>query len=330
MSILLGMAKGVLNTATGGLLNKAFQSGEDARQYEKQKEYQDLQIKGAKEMTTFNQEAALGMKRAEYKAAREGIENAGLNAALMYGQGGAGGMTVPNGQMPSGGNAGDANQAIGNNIQLGMLTAQQDLIQAQTEKTKAEAEQIAGAGTDNITADTANKKLQNDLMKIQANIGNRTIDQVVQQIWSATQEAAGRAMEAVNRGIIARDSANDQINQIKTDAANAIIQGMAMKQDIKLSQAKITEISQSISQKWQELNLQSSKNNYEHRDRLKAIEDYTENALYVAGIHATGQLIGDMVKVFTKLPTPKGSSTNTTTYKWGNETRTQSTTTPNY
>ena len=66
--------------------------------------------------------------------------------------------------------------------------AQMQLMQAQTEKTKAEAVKIAGADTQNTTADTAIKQATTEIQNVAARVANETEKQQIDQITYAANE----------------------------------------------------------------------------------------------------------------------------------------------
>lgn len=76
-----------------------------------------------------------------YEAQRESMENAGLSPALMYGMGGAGGSGAGN-TAPQGQGTGLPQAALGNVGAAAIQGAQLGLMNAEIEKTKAEADRI--------------------------------------------------------------------------------------------------------------------------------------------------------------------------------------------
>lgn len=97
----------------------------------------------------------------------EHMKDAGLNPALMYGQGGGGGTTTGAGSATNvtGGQASQAHQTQQANQQMGMMLAQLRLIEAQTNKTNVEAEKIKTTDTAESQARTTGIEFQNTLNK---------------------------------------------------------------------------------------------------------------------------------------------------------------------
>ena len=84
-------ASGLIGTGMGLLL----EGHNDRRQLRQQEKLQNLEIKGSKELTDYNAAKQLEMwKATNYPAQVEQMKLAGLNPALAYGMGGAGGVTA--------------------------------------------------------------------------------------------------------------------------------------------------------------------------------------------------------------------------------------------
>lgn len=145
---------GILNIAApliGAGLGMFTQGSQDKRQLEQQKKLQELQLKGGKEMADYNKENSMDIwNRTNYGAQKAHMKAAGLNPALMYGQGGGGGATTSGGSggMPSGGSAGDPNAGTANVMGMAMMAANLKLIEAQTNKVNVEAAKEAGVDTE--------------------------------------------------------------------------------------------------------------------------------------------------------------------------------------
>lgn len=166
---------GIGDSAIGAGMGMILGGYNDRRQIKQQQKLQDMQIRGNKEMADYNKGLALDMwNDTNAEAQRKHYEDAGLNVGLMYGGSGAGGATSNAG---AGGSVSGAMAATGGGKETmdGMMAmmqqAQMGLIEAQTEKTKAEATKIAGADTGlaeaNIKATIANElktQLENEYM----------------------------------------------------------------------------------------------------------------------------------------------------------------------
>lgn len=145
-------AGGLINTGMGLLLEKH----NDRRQLRQQEKLQNLQLKGQMQMTDYNMMKQLQMwKDTSYPAQVEQLKKAGLNPGLVYGMGGGGGTTTgtPSGA-PGGASApGGGGEIMGMGLMnLKMLQAQIENIQADTEKKKVESTKTAGVDTELATA----------------------------------------------------------------------------------------------------------------------------------------------------------------------------------
>jgi len=146
---------------------------QDRRQIEQQTKLQELGIKGSKELTDYNKAKELQMwKDTNWSAQMEEAEKAGLSTAYLYGKGGGTTGTVGSGGAGmSMGGASDAASAMNAGTNQAMAIAQLNNLNANTEKTKAEAANLGPQG-ENIKANTANttwstelsKKLNSDVM----------------------------------------------------------------------------------------------------------------------------------------------------------------------
>lgn len=138
----------------------------DAQQYLFQGMYNDMQQANTQDNMRLQKQLGLQYwKETGPVAQMEQYKKAGLNPALMYGMGGGGGQSaaMPTATGP-GGNA-TKSDAVGMGIQLGLAAAQQKVLESQANLNNAEAAKKAGADTANVVADTANKEMQNIILK---------------------------------------------------------------------------------------------------------------------------------------------------------------------
>lgn len=218
-----------------GMLDRKQQQKDQIKQQQK---LQDMQIKGQKEMGEFNQGLALDMwNKTGAEAQRKQLEKAGLNVGLMYGGSGSGGGTTstPTGSV-SGGSASLPDSVTGMGIQAGLqmalLKAQKENIEADTEKKKADAEKTAGVDTklaensiEKLKQDTANAAIQGEIAryqeemaKVDANIKTNTQWDIQKQIEFATWRTEVETKKAATEGRITEETANEVIKQINTNS----------------------------------------------------------------------------------------------------------------
>lgn len=234
----------------------------DWRQRRQQKKLQDMQIAGQKEMGLFNQELAIDTwNKTNFEAQRKHMEKAGLNVGLMYSGTGAGGTTSQPGNV-SGTSAPVGGNELGMAIQLELLKAQKENIQANTEKTKVDTAKTAGVdteavktGIDQMKQQTTNLKLQNEidqfgkkLAEIETNVANQSQEALIEQ---NNQEA-----KLLKKQVELMEGTNAElIKQAKLATIEANWRIATAKQGIKLSNEQINKMANDTFGIWEELRL---------------------------------------------------------------------------
>lgn len=180
------IANGVGNAIPAVL--SAFGIGEkrqDRRQISQQQKLQELGIKGSKELLDYQKAKDLEMwKATNWSAQMDEADKAGLSKAWLMGKGGGTSGTIGSGGMSvSGGQAADAASADNATTNKAMAIAQMANIQANTEKTKAETQNIAPQG-EAIKAGTEATKWQTELSR-KLNTDTFISDVQDQQKWAA-------------------------------------------------------------------------------------------------------------------------------------------------
>ena len=136
-------------SAAGGLLGIALGGIQNNQQYNLQERLQGLQIKGQKQMADYNLQKQLELWNAtNYSAQVEQLKKAGLNPGMIYGMGGGGGSTTA--AQPgnvSGGNASkaDIQGIMMSAAQMGLMKAQKENIEADTNLNIVTGKQIGRA-----------------------------------------------------------------------------------------------------------------------------------------------------------------------------------------
>lgn len=232
---------GNLANAGMGLL---FQGLANQQNFQQAKKMQALQIKGSKELTDYNRRSQFQMwLDTNFPAQVAQAEAAGLNPGLLYSGAGGGGATTGSGggALPT---AGTQKSAEPMGMQV-LTTAQLKLIEAETNKTNAEAQKIAGVDTKkaegeiaNLAALTTNEKAKNALIKAESAIANfnaqvaeKGIDFAIRSI-EANAKIAEEELEQLQR--------NNEINNATKEEAIGTIRanyiGALLENQLKVSQ----------------------------------------------------------------------------------------------
>lgn len=254
---ILGTAMGLL---TGGIENK--------RQRKQQKKLNEIQFNAHKQFTEYNNQKQLEMWEAtNYGAQMEQLKKAGLNPALMYESGGAGGTT----QAATGGEAAlqatkgnDGMQGMGMALQAGMMQAQIELMKAQTVKTKVEATKTGGidtelvksqiqqiaAGITNTEAQTAILQIDKDLKEMDKQIKGRTIEDAIDIITAEAGMATFETLRLQRKNQIEEATKESTIMQIQAQAVGALLSNSLTQANINVAESQIKKIAADIAQGW--------------------------------------------------------------------------------
>lgn len=361
-----GLIGGVFNAVTGGamghVMNALFAGSEDNRQYNQQQRLQGLQIQGAEQLADYNQSEQMKTWLAtNYPEQVQQMEQAGLNPALLYSSGGGGGGTVASsgGGMPTGATAADAasRQKAGNDTAgMGLMLAQQGLIQAQTKAAEATADNQesqadlnrnhqpgaidananqANASAASLTQGINNQKANEALTQVQTDIANiqkqvqqqSAIDQI-NTIANGAVKAVADARTAMAQANVAEATQQTKINQIRADLGSTLLQQQAIKAGINLTQEQTIGIINKIQQDWQSLQIQGIKNNQDTNAKYNQLTQQAEQYTQDIGLQLTKDIINTMTGIAigtqdkrntgTKTITehPDGGITTSDTYKY--------------
>lgn len=153
---ILGAGMGLIGTLAG--MNSQEQAMQD--QWRLEKEKMALQAKYNKEQANYSQQLALDMwNKTNYEQQVKHMEAAGLNPALLYSKGGAGGSTAGAGTAAPVSDG--TTQAVGMGLQAKQIAISQAQQMAETAKTVAETAKISGVDTESVK--TSIKKMLQDI-----------------------------------------------------------------------------------------------------------------------------------------------------------------------
>lgn len=310
----MGVFDGAFGAGLGSIMgigSSLFQQQQNRRniklQYKQQRELMGLQTDYQKQLNAQGRDIQLQMWRdTNYPAQLEMLKEAGLNPGLLYGMGGAGGATT-GGQ--TGGNAqgGQAPSAIPFelNLQNALLASQIKKTESEADLNKAREEKTAGVDTElakgtlnQLIADTKNKTLQGELIKLQT-IGTeientykpyKLMAEVDNWVESAQKLKIGNELTQAQFDDLVKEQREKAIGQ-------AIINDLN-KSNIKYNEEKIREISESIDQKWQQISINWG--NLANAERQTLIHQFEAEikAEYPNIGNATGKWINEMYDMF--------------------------------
>lgn len=209
----------------------------------------------AKEMTDYNLSKQMEMwERTGYKPQMDMMKKAGLNPALMYGHGAQSGSTAVStaqGQgAPNEATKGvNMAESLGMGMQMELLKAQKENIQADTEKKKIDAAKTAGIDTDL-------DKAQLELVNLDIKVNENTLWERINEIVSRSIEQQEKGVQAGVEREVAEATKEDQIKKVKAEAVNLGIQKLVMEKGLELTQAQIDKIAMDIVQRAEEIKIQ--------------------------------------------------------------------------
>lgn len=203
--------------AAGAAMGLMLQDYNDQRQIRQQQELQNMQIRGNKQMMDYGYMKQLQMwKDTNYRAQIQQMKAAGLSPGLIYGMKGGGGITTGS---PSGGvqganapmGGGEIQNMMGMGLQMQMMKAQIDNMNADTEKKKVETTKTGGVDT---------QKVQTEIMDITQGIQNKQAQQALTEVQTAIQQIqkrilAGTEQEAIDLAVAELGSAQQKVMQLE-------------------------------------------------------------------------------------------------------------------
>lgn len=237
--------------AVTGVLGMIQSIGAAKRQQKRNKELMDIQFRNQQSLNRQQAEQSKEMwDYTNYENQVEHMEKAGLNVGMLYGGSGGGGATTAgtSAGSASGGGGGAAEQIVNGRdmTQLAMTSAQMNLMNAQADKAKAEAENLRGADRENTVADTAFKQMQTENQKIINNVGNQTIEEQVMGIKANADKAQSEARKALVEANVNEKTQKEQEKKIKSDAITAAIEAAVKQSQIDVNKAQIENWAEQI------------------------------------------------------------------------------------
>lgn len=206
-------------SAGGTILGMIGQEQRAKKQHNRQKELMGVQFDNQSKLNKQGSDLQYDMWKKTNAPAQVGmLKEAGLNAGLMYGQSGPGGMTGSQGGGSAQSGSAAAPMDIGNSVQAGLMAAQMRNLDADTEKKKAEAKTSASIEGKNIKeldvmAADINQKIANTENAIQLKELNRQKQEV---------EAAKVKLTEAQTGNVEADTSLKGAKEEQTDSLTAL------------------------------------------------------------------------------------------------------------
>lgn len=283
-----------------------------------------LQIEAQKELSDYNKQNSLDIWNEtsfRYDKQMENLKKAGLNPGLIYGMGGAGGGTPATSQ--PGSVSGQSNQVKGGQAmaglaigtQLAQAEANKELIEAQTEKTKAETEKIGGVDTEesktrinNLLQGIENAKAQEQIQKVEGRLkeieeseAKISHEDRMDFIEYQTKRALTDLENARNETFISSATINEKVKIIQEEAIGAGLRNELIKSETILNEeqknelkARINKMSEDIAQGWK---------NLDQNEKRNKIQEFAEEikAEYPSIFNAGGKVVNDIVTFLEKI-----------------------------
>lgn len=275
--------------AAGNLINEgmgiAFAGIKNKQQQRQAKALTNIQLDAQKHMGDFNFKKQMELwEKTGYGAQVAQMKSAGINPALLYGMGGAGGQsTAANTGSVQGQTAQIAaasHGAEGMGMQLPLIKAQVANINADTRKKNIEADKAAGVDTELTKAQTAsitqgieNQKVQKALIEIQDSIlRNELFEKYSTQDWrfkyieAEQSEKLAQARSAMAQANVDEKTQDDKIRLLASQAVgqtliNILTQAQTGKTlaDTSKIRAEIVKIVNDMALGWAQLTLEQKK-----------------------------------------------------------------------
>lgn len=272
MNPFIGIGAGVATGVAGGI----GQRRRENRQMNNQRRLMDIQFGNQQALNQQAHDLNFEMwQKTNYGAQMEELKKAGLNPALLYGQGGQGGSTGGQG----GGSAASGNapqqmpMEIGAAVQAAQTAANIKLMQSQADKNEAEASSIRGeegtVGASQIKgnlAEALNKASLTELNKLGFEIGNATKEDQIDNAHFQVEN------------LIKRNNLTDAQAELATIQTTATGVRMQLdKANIKLSEQQAKKLANDIILGWKELDAKLAGLQIQNEgNRLRALEGKTD------------------------------------------------------
>lgn len=280
--------------AAGGLISEGMglltQPLKNKQQLKQARRMQDLSLEGEATRLQRNKQYALDLWEATgYGAQVDQMKRAGINPALLYGMSGGGGQTA---NVPTGATtAGNAETAKGSHGSegMGLMIGQMGLMKAQERNLNADSlnkeidaknKDTGGVVNENIATNTENLRqgitnakitekileFERRMKKVDANIAEQTESDKMGQIVTMAEAAASLSEMIERDNIIAAETKQEKINQIRAEAIGAVLKNELTRAQTGKTIAEIQQVATEIAKtingmavEWMKMGLEAKK-----------------------------------------------------------------------
>ena len=231
----------------GGIIGNKSQKEAQEQQFKNERALMGLQAGYNKEQAKYSQQLAKEMwNYTNYENQKKHMEAAGLNPALMYGQGGGGGASTDGGEAQ--GVSMGTSQAVTMGLQAKMMETEIAAKAAETAKTIAETEKVK-------TDTDLNKEIAETQRTIQI-LNTREAELTTTNIANANEQwkiLTQQFRQEVVKADIAEETKQAQIDQIGQEAINSVYKGLEYFTNAELNEEKKKQIRETVLQGWKDL-----------------------------------------------------------------------------
>lgn len=267
-----------------------------------QKELMDIQFKNQKQLDLYGQQLQLDTwNKTSYPAQVAMLKEAGLNPALLYSKGGAGGVTgSQTGGSATGGSAPQTQAPHFMSISASLAQgAQIELMKAEANKANAEAENLRGVVREEaetriskMIAETSNETLKSKLIGLETDMMEIEKAYKPYKLLAELDNILENTKSLKLHNDLTQDQYDDLIKEVHERAIGQQLNNVLTESEIELKKAQVIltntqkqQIITSLTQKWTELKLQ---------DEKIAIDKFT--AEMHAELPSAGQVLGGIAK----------------------------------
>lgn len=219
----------------------------EKRQFQNEMNLMKLQASYNKEQAKYSQQLAKDMwESTNYEAQVRHLKAAGLNPALMYGQGGGGGASTDGGEAQ--GVSMGTSQAVMMGLQAKAMESEIAKTMAETAKITTETEKVK-TDTDLSTEMAETQRTIQVLNTREAELTTTNIAKANEQWKILTQQFR----QEVVKGNIAEKTEQAEIDRIGQEAINSVYKGLEYFTNAELNEEKKKQIREMLLQGWKDL-----------------------------------------------------------------------------